>query len=55
MDSHKKMVEGAATLSLQNTTDISLSQLNELTLQEFLDTYPSKDTYNLLGLKVENG
>jgi P4 family phage/plasmid primase-like protien len=51
MDSHKKMVEGAATLSLQNTTDISLSQLNELTLQEFLDTYPSKDTYNLLGLK----
>ena len=51
MDSHKKMVEGAATLSLQNTSDNSLSQLNELTLQEFLDTYKSKDTYNLLGLK----
>jgi hypothetical protein len=47
----KNCVEGAATLTLQNTSDNSLSQLNELTLQEFLDTYKSKDNFNLLGLK----
>jgi hypothetical protein len=54
MESHKKLVEKAGTLTLQNTSDNSLSQLNEpmLTLQKFLDTYKSKDTYNLLGLKV---
>ena len=51
MDSHKKLVEGAATLSLQNTTDNYLTKLNELTLEEFLDTYKSNNTYNLLGLK----
>ena len=51
MDSHKKSVEGVAALTLQNTSDNSLSQLNELTLQDFLNTYKSKDTYNLLGLK----
>ena len=51
MSFQNKSVEGAATLTLQNTTDNSLGQLNELTLQEFLDTYKSKDTYNLLGLK----
>ena len=50
MDSHKKSVEGVAALTLQNTSDNSLSQLNELTLQEFLDTYKSNDTFNLLGL-----
>jgi hypothetical protein len=51
MESHKKLVEKAGPLTLQNNSDNSLSQLNELTLQEFLDTYKSKDTYNLLGLK----
>lgn len=52
MNFQNKSVERAATLTLQNNSDNSLSQLNELTLQEFLDTYKSKDnTYNLLGLK----
>ena len=44
------LIEEAAT-TLYNISDNSLSQLNELTLQEFLDTHKSKDTYNLLGLK----
>jgi hypothetical protein len=51
MDSQNKSVEEAATLSLQNTPDNNLAKLNELTLQKFLDTYKSKDTYNLLGLE----
>jgi hypothetical protein len=51
MDFHKKSVEGVAALTLQCTSDNSLSQLNELTLHEFLDTYKSIDTFNLLGLK----
>jgi len=52
MNKLNNSVEGVAALTLQNTSDNSLSQLNELTLQEFLDTYKSKDNnYNLLGLK----
>ena len=49
----ENLVERGCNPSLHNTSDNSLSQLNEpmLTLQEFLDTYKSKDnTYNLLGL-----
>jgi len=54
MNKSEILVEKTGTLTLQYTSDNSLSQLNEpkLTLQEFLNTYKSKDnTYNLLGLK----
>ena len=51
MNKLNNSVEPTCKSSLQNTIDNSLSQLNELTLQEFLNTYKSKDTCNLLGLK----
>ena len=51
MNKQKNLIESDSAPTLCNTSDNSLSQLNELTLQEFLDTYKSKDTYNLLGLK----
>ena len=52
MSFQNKSVEKAGTLTLQNTSDNSLSQLNEeLTLQEFLDTYKSNNTFNLLSLQ----
>ena len=46
-------VEGDGNLTLQNTSDNSLSQLNEpiLTLHEFFNTYKSKEKFNLLGLQ----
>ena len=51
MNKMTNLVEATCKSSLHNTSDNSLSQLNELTLQEFLYTYKSNDTYNLLSLQ----
>ena len=51
MNQIKNSVEGAGTLSLQNTQENNFSNLNEaLTLNEFLDNYKAIDTFNLLSL-----
>jgi P4 family phage/plasmid primase-like protien len=51
MNQIENSVEGAGTLSLQNTQENNFSNLNEaLTLNEFLDNYKATDTFNLLSL-----